>query len=135
MNDRIRMTKKVLSELLNMIPADSYFNVVSFGSSYLPMFESSQKKTETNIKDATDKIATFDSDLGGTNIYDPLNYVLLTKEIEHYPKNIILLTDGQVENEDKCIKLVKSYERKINFKLYSIGIGNGVSKSFIQNTA
>lgn len=100
-----------------------------------PCLSPVKKKTETNIKDATDKIATFDSDLGGTNIYDPLNYVLLTKEIEHYPKNIILLTDGQVENEDKCIKLVKSYERKINFKLYSIGIGNGVSKSFIQNTA
>lgn len=40
-----------------------------------------------------------------------------------------------MENEFSCVQVIKSQEKQYNFKLYSIGIGNGVSKSFITNMA
>jgi len=36
------------------------------------------------------------ADMGGTEIYNPLAYCLKTPIIENYPKNIFLLTDGNV---------------------------------------
>ena len=36
--DRIEMTKSVLNELMDKLPLDAYFNIVSFGSTNVLMF-------------------------------------------------------------------------------------------------
>lgn len=46
------------------------------------------------------------ADMGGTQIYNPLFKILQNKVIEGYPKQIFLLTDGDVSNTDKVIELV-----------------------------
>jgi len=50
--DRIEMTKSVLNELLDRIPIDSYFNIVSFGSYYELMYLNSCKNDKSTILDA-----------------------------------------------------------------------------------
>lgn len=44
--------------------------------------------------------------MGGTEIYEPLQQILIKKVIEGYPKQIFLLTDGGVSNTEGVIALV-----------------------------
>jgi hypothetical protein len=39
--DRIQMTRSVLNELMDKLPSDAYFNIVSFGTTSKSMFEKS----------------------------------------------------------------------------------------------
>lgn len=41
---RIQITRATLTNLLDQLPEDSYFNIISFGSSYKMMFNGSQRK-------------------------------------------------------------------------------------------
>ena len=53
------------------------------------------------------KISYFEADFGGTEIYEPMRHELEKEQITGYPKNILLITDGQVYNEDAIVNLVK----------------------------
>ena len=66
------------------------------------------------------------ADLGGTEIYGPLNNILInSKLIEGYPKQIFLLTDGGVSNTEGVIKMV-GQNNKFS-RVHTIGIGDGCS--------
>ncbi len=60
------------------------------------MFNKSIRNNIENIYAAKQEILKFDANLGGTEIYAPLQYALSTEKLSSYPKNIFLLTDGQV---------------------------------------
>jgi len=51
---------------------------------------------------------TFDSNFGGTNIYEPLKDIFW-KDIckENEKSRIFLLTDGQISDRERVIELVK----------------------------
>ena len=53
------------------------------------------------------KISYFEANFGGTEIYEPMRHELEKEQITGYPKNIFLITDGQVYNEDAIVNLVK----------------------------
>jgi len=36
--DRIKIVRNALSQLIDLLPKDSYFNIISFGSNYDSMF-------------------------------------------------------------------------------------------------
>jgi hypothetical protein len=47
------------------------------------------------MESAKQQIQNFQADMGGTEIYNPLNYIFHSGK---YDKRIFLLTDGQVSN-------------------------------------
>jgi hypothetical protein len=70
-----------------------------------------------------------DADLGGTEIYKPLKNILESSVIEGYPKQIFLLTDGEISDTENVISLVQSNIR--HSRVHTIGIGNEVSEALI----
>jgi hypothetical protein len=103
---RIKKAKEALVLFLQSLPEDTYFNVVSFGSSYREMFPESKKYDKDSLSTAISQVQTMDADLGGTEIYNPLQKICKTKAFSGYPKQIFLLTDGDVSDTEDVIALV-----------------------------
>ena len=59
----------------------------------------------------------------------PLKAIYEAEKFLKYPKLIFLLTDGDVGNSDEIIYLIQNHSKET--KLYSVGIGNGISYNFI----
>ena len=132
---RIQNLKKALQVFLKSLPNDSYFNIISFGSNYEALFKSEQsvRYNEENLKIALDSIEKYNSDMGGTEIFYPLEMVISSKIKSQYPKLVFLLTDGNVGNGDQIIEMIK---KQLGFsRIYTVGIGNGISPSFIKGMA
>ena len=130
---RIQKAKEALIMFLKSLPPDSYFNVISFGSSREKMFQKSQKYTSSSLEKAIKAINPMGANLGGTEIYYPLSEVLEEQVQKGYPKHVFLLTDGGVSNTEGVLRLIKQKTKYC--RVHSIGIGNGASFNLIQGSA
>ena len=126
---RIEMANKALKLFLKSLPPDSYFNIIGFGSNYESFYEASKKTDENVLETALKRIINTDADLGGTEIYNPLKFALLTPKINKYPKNVFILTDGGVSNVNSILALIA--EHNDFSRIYTIGVGNGCSRDII----
>ena len=118
---------------LQSLPKGSYFQLIGFGSYFVKINEKPVEYNKENVKSTMDKIKCLTANLGGTNIYTPLEHIF--KNI-HYNeinlgKNLFILTDGEVERREKCLELISRNFH--NFKIHSIGIGDSFDKQFILN--
>ena len=130
----IQLAKEALLFFIKSLPEQSYFNVIIFGSEFIPIFEKSIVLNEENQKLFKAKYDTIDASLGGTNILEPLEYALKREKADcKLNRYIYLLTDGAVENPELVTKLVK--ENAHSTRLFSFGIGSGVSTDLIKSTA
>ena len=62
---RIKNLQKALTKFLQILPRDSLFNIISFGSSFSLYQRESMKYTPENVQMTTNWIQTIDSDMGG----------------------------------------------------------------------
>lgn len=51
--------------------------------------------------------------MGGTNVLDPLSWILRQPMIRGHPRLLFLLTDGAVSNTGRVIELVRRHARYI----------------------
>lgn len=61
-----------MKHLINTLPVNSIFNVVSFGSRHDSIFPQSVPKTNENVENALKQIETFEANYGGTEILKPI---------------------------------------------------------------
>jgi len=95
---------KALNLFLQSLPTDSYFNVVSFGSTFTNLFTKSSKYNKESLKQAISTISSYSANYGDTEIFEPLENVLSKQDkIKHYNKQIFLLTDGEVSRPEEVI--------------------------------
>ena len=73
--------------------------------------------------------------MGGTEILAPVDFAINLPRIPNYQRNIFLLTDGSVSNSDDVVDLIQRSAFGNQIRVFSIGIGNGCSESFIRRTA
>ena len=58
-----------------------------------------------------------EADLGGTEIFSPLEHVLQLPRRAGKPRQVFVLTDGAVSNSMECIKLVRIMMTRIYYIL------------------
>ena len=131
----IRIASKALRLFLQSLPFGSYYQIIGFGTNYkIYGEETPYEYNRKNITETLIVIENLSANLGGTDIYSPLKHIYDSHKIHdniHLPRNIFLLTDGEVDNKDKVLNIIE--ENNSNYTIYSIGIGNSFDKDLIKN--
>jgi hypothetical protein len=84
--NRIKYLQNTLKELLLALPPNSYFNIVSFGSSHEFWSQNSLEASPEYITAALKFCDTLEADLGGTEILEPIKSVNLVPVIKGHPR-------------------------------------------------
>lgn len=129
----IVQARKALEILLKALPPDAFFNIYCFGNTYEKKFPQSVPYSEVNLKAALSYIADINADLGGTEVVKPLKDIYQSSPAKGRKRHIILITDGEIGNEEQVLKLIKKGIR--HSILHSVGIGYGSNEYLIRQAA
>ncbi|PRP79845.1 von Willebrand factor A domain-containing protein 5A-like [Planoprotostelium fungivorum] len=129
----IRSVNSTMSLLLRGLPPTCHFNVFDFGSGHRQLFSSSRPYNKENFNLAMSKNENRSADMGGTELYQPLEMILKSKPLEGMSRQIFLLTDGEVDRSEECIRLA---ERDSHLtRIFTFGIGSGVDRNLVTQIA
>lgn len=128
--DEARRTLRLC--LRSLTPGDR-FNIVRFGSTFEALFKESKAYDDESLEQADALVSQMDADLGGTEILTPLEAILRNDPDKELPRRIVLLTDGQVGNENDVIALARKHRDTTRF--YAFGIGRGASEHLVRGLA
>ncbi|KAL3888728.1 hypothetical protein ACJMK2_001091 [Sinanodonta woodiana] len=132
--EKMWSAKETLLLFLKSLPVNCYFNVIGFGSNFESLFpEGSMIYNEENLKKAEMLQTQMKADMGGTEILRPLEHVFKQKLIENYPRQLFVLTDGEVKNTNDIIKLAASHSQ--HTRVFTVGIGQGASTALVRGLA
>jgi hypothetical protein len=109
------------------------FNIVGFGSTYEALFPQSRPYDETTLAEATGHVRELEADLGGTEILPALEHVLTGPGREGLPRQLFVLTDGEVSNTDAVIALARRHAD--HARIFTFGIGAGASHHLVKGLA
>ena len=103
--NRIENLKRALKKFMEVLPVDSYFNIISFGSDFSMYQHQSIKNSVETLNKVLIWIDSINSDMGGTEILVPLQKAVLLPNIDNYPRIVMLMTDGNVSEPDRVIQV------------------------------
>ena len=129
----IQLAKEALSVFIHSLPVDAHFNIICFGSRKKDLFHTSKALTDESLAEATNLIKRIDADLGGTEIYSPLESIFLQPKIVGKPRQVFVITDGDVSNSSECINLVNKHSS--NNRVFTLGIGSSADRHLVKGMA
>ena len=115
----ITAAKETMMLFLKSIPDDCYFNIVGFGSSHKKLFKESVVYNQGNLDKAVQHTKSIRANLGGTELLPPLEEIFKMPSVKGLPKQIFVLTDGDVSNTYSVIEEVKKNAHKARYCLSS----------------
>ncbi len=130
----LKVASKALLLFLQSLPVGSYYQIIGFGSEYRLYDDKPKEYNQKNIQKSIETVEALKGDMGGTNIYEPLKYVYnSSKDYDKIllPRNIFLLTDGEIKNKNETLKLIEKNNNE--YSVYSFGMGNSFDEDLIKN--
>lgn len=131
--ESIAEAKKALEILIRALGANTTFNIYRFGGNFDRLFRHSKTYNEKSMKEALKYLSNTDADKGGTEILPVLEDIYETRPADGFQKQIFLLTDGQISNEDEVMSLVGCHH--LTSTLSTVGIGSGPNEFLIRGVA
>ncbi|PHR85059.1 MAG: marine proteobacterial sortase target protein [Colwellia sp.] len=125
--------------LLQLNHKDS-FNIIAFDNEPELLFPITQMASTQNINKAQHFIDDLNAD-GGTEMYQPLSNALMMKRDKVQSvkaiRQIVFITDGAVANEFELMQLLNTAQEnfRLNFRLYTVGIGAAPNGYFMKKAA
>ncbi|KAF4967480.1 hypothetical protein FSARC_4975 [Fusarium sarcochroum] len=136
MSGQISNLKASLEIFLKSLPVGVKFNICSFGSHFNFLWDRSQTYSQETLDNAMQHVRTFQSDYGGTEMYRPFE-ATFQKRYKDMNLEVFLLTDGEIWDQDRLFELINKEvaESKGTSRVFSLGIGAGVSTSLVEGIA
>ena len=128
----IREAINALSLLLRQLDEQDYFNIIFFDTRFQMLWPDVQAYNQKHLEEALQRLTQIYAS-GGTQILDPLQMLMNTKVTEGLSRQIVLLTDGAVSNEQEVIQLCRQHNSAAT--IFTFGIGNYVSESLVKGIA
>jgi len=129
----MQLAKQALQLFIHSLPVDSFFNIFCFGSQYTQLFPQSKAFTDETLESAKQLLNGLDANLGGTEIYQPLKAIFTSKNLVGKPRQVFVITDGQVSNSDQCIQLVEEHSQ--HNRVFTVGIGASADRHLVKGMA
>jgi Ca-activated chloride channel family protein len=129
----IAEAKNAIQLALRSLRPGCHFNIVGFGSKYRPLFSKSRAYDEASLAEAAAHVKALDADMGGTEILPALEHVLAAKPVEGLPRQLFVLTDGEVSNTDDVIALGRRHAARA--RIFTFGIGASASHHLVKGLA
>ncbi|XP_077998804.1 von Willebrand factor A domain-containing protein 5B1-like [Glandiceps talaboti] len=129
----IANARETLMLFLKSLPNTCQFNIIGFGSSFKPLFESSRPYTQVTVNEGSQYVTKMKADMGGTNLFSPLEWLFKKPTCRGFPRHVFVLTDGTVSNIHQVIELVKYNSH--NTRVFSFGVGPRASVRLVQGIA
>ena len=130
---RIKVALDALELFIRSIPPNSKFNIISFGSTHQLMYDKSVTYNNKNMEHAINQIKTFRADLGGTELFSPIEFAVSQESDYQWPRNIFVLTDGDITDTDTVLNKIKQFNH--HTRVHSFGIGSGASIYLVKEIA
>ncbi|KAM0547832.1 hypothetical protein ACHAPJ_010178 [Fusarium lateritium] len=136
MNGQISNLKASLEIFLKSLPVGVKFNICSFGSHFDFLWDRSQTYSQETLDKAMQHVQAFQSNYGGTEMYRPFE-ATFQKRYKDMNLEVFLLTDGEIWDQDRLFELINKEvaESKGTARMFSLGIGAGVSTSLVEGIA
>jgi len=132
--ESISEAKRALEILVRALSAELSFNIYRFGSSFHSLYRQSKPYNEKRMKEALKYLSETAADMGGTDVLAPLEDIVFGKEPANgCRRDVILLTDGEISNEDDVMELVRRHRHTT--VLSTVGIGSGPNEFLIRGAA
>ncbi|MCR3921206.1 MAG: VIT and VWA domain-containing protein [Firmicutes bacterium] len=130
--EKLEQAKRALGISLRNLVQGDWFTIVAFESSHQSFSPRMVPYTQENLNKADHWIELLTA-RGGTEILEPLQYVLQNGSDHTLDRVVLLFTDGQVGNEDEIIKVVGRNNHGLS--LFTFGIDTAVNRYFIDRLA
>ena len=128
--------KSALQVFLKSLPVGVKFNICSFGTTNELLWPESATYSQSSLKEATDYVNRFSADFGGTETFAALKATIDSRRTD-MPTEIMLLTDGDIWQQQPLFDYLnqKVAASKGQLRVFTIGIGGGVSSALIEGIA
>merc|ERR1712142_1313238 len=129
----MNLAKEALQVFLHSLPVNSFFNIIVFGSSFKSLFSESRKYDDHSLQQAKSYANNISANLGGTEIFSPLQHILEKPLLAGLARQVFVLTDGQVSNSSACIDLVR--KNSSTNRVFTLGIGSSADRHLVKGMA
>jgi len=129
----IEGARKALDLALRQLRPGCFFNIVGFGNTHSALFPESRPYGDETLASALSYVKSMDGDMGGTEILPALKFVLDAKAQEGLPRQVFVVTDGEVSNTDAVIELVRHHGART--RVFAFGIGASPSHHLVKALA
>jgi hypothetical protein len=133
---KIDVMREAMLLALSGIPSTCVFNVISWGSATMGLWESSRPHTKENIREAKSYVSQVEADMGGTDLLRALESTVKRRVLDRGSTQIIILTDGELEPEESIQFIWK--KRQLlgdDIRFFALGIGDEVSHRLVESIA
>jgi Ca-activated chloride channel family protein len=129
----IEQVQSALQICLRALEPGCRFNIFSFGTTHSSLFPSSRLYDDESLQLATEHVKRMDAEMGGTEMLPALRAALESPGGDGLPRQVIVLTDGEVTNTDEVIALAA--EKAASARIFTVGIGSNVSHHLVRGLA
>ena len=131
--DSIEAVRRALQLCLRSLEEGDAFDVVGFGSRFETLFGAPRPYAQASLEEASAHVERLQADLGGTEILPALRSVLERPSASGLRREVVLLTDGEVSNDDAVVALAR--EHAATTRVFAFGIGHAASEHLVRAVA
>jgi len=132
--ESIAQARNALELCLRSLKRGDHYWIVRFGSTHVALSPEPLIYNEQTLAATLAQVRGIEADLGGTELLDCLRGVLTTPHRgAERPRQVLLLTDGQVSNEDATIALARDHAA--THRIFAFGIGPASSQTLCNGLA
>ncbi|KZS96829.1 VIT-domain-containing protein [Sistotremastrum niveocremeum HHB9708] len=135
--------KSALLIFLKSLPdeEDTFFNVISFGSTTARLWGSSQPYNQWNVADAMGHVNAMNANMGGTELGNALDVAFMSR-LGYLPTSMFVLTDGAIHKPEIVIGSVSQrvhaaggVDSPRQIRVFTLGVGHGASTALCEGLA